>query len=143
MVDDKTPPAALLELARRHAQAEAEDDMAATLATLEPQPAYEFFPAGRGFSGLPATRRYYRHFFEFVRPRIAGYTLHGEWLGPDGLAQEYSLQVRGDDGRVGEHRMIGILLFGRTALAGERMYGSEELFRLLVGPMWDELAPIA
>ncbi len=128
-------------ISRRHAEAEGADDLAGTLATLDADPVYDFFPAGRRFTGMDATRRYYEHFFANVRPHIAGYTMHGEWLSDDGLAQEYTLVVRGDDGALREHRMIGILNFGREGLAGERMHGSDELFRFLVGPLWDEIAP--
>lgn len=129
-------------IARRHAEAEANDDLAGTLATLDADPVYEFFPAGRRFTGMAATRRYYEHFFANVRPRIAGYTLHGEWLSDAGLAQEYSVVVRDTDGMQREHRLIGILNFGDGALAGERWFGSDGLFRLPFGPMWDELAPL-
>jgi hypothetical protein len=127
-------------IARRHAEAEGADDLAGTLATLDPDPVYEFFPSGRRFTGMDATRRYYEHFFANVRPRIAGYTMHAEWLSDTGLAQEYTVVVREDDGSLREHRMIGILNFGSGALAGERLHGSDELLRFLVGPLWDEIA---
>lgn len=135
-------PPAMIELAHRHAQAEAEGDLEGTLATLEPEPVYCFFPAGRRFTGMASTRRFYRHFFAEVQPRIESYALHGEWTGAEGVAQEYSLVMRGDDSARTTHRILGILTFGRTALSGERLYASDELLRLLVGPLWDELERI-
>jgi hypothetical protein len=139
VTDGRLSQQELLAIARRHAQAEAEDDLEGTLATLEAEPVYEFFPSGRRFTGMANTRRYYEHFFANVRPRIESYALHGEWMSADGLAQEYSVVVRADDGSRREHRLIGILNFGSTALTGERLHGSDELFRFLVGPLWDEI----
>ena len=136
------PPHKLLDIARRHAAAEAAGDLAATLATLEAEPVYTFYPAQVGFIGMAATRRYYEHFFAYVLPRIQGYTLHGEWENDFGLAQEYTVVVRHDDGLAREHRILGILTFGPHALSGERLYASDELFRFLIGPLWNELERI-
>ena len=136
------PPNKLLDIARRHAAAEAAGDLAATLATLEAEPVYTFYPAQVGFVGMAATRRYYEHFFAYVLPRIQGYTLHGEWENDFGLAQEYTVVVRHDDGLAREHRILGILTFGPHALSGERLYASDELFRFLIGPLWNELERI-
>ena len=137
-----TAPHKLLDIARRHAAAEAAGDLAATLATLEAEPVYTFYPAQVGFVGMAATRRYYEHFFAYVLPRIQGYTLHGEWENDFGLAQEYTVVVRHDDGLAREHRILGILTFGPHALSGERLYASDELFRFLIGPLWNELERI-
>ena len=135
-------PRSLLESARAHAAAEAAGDLAGTLATLEPVPVYTFYPAGVGFTGMEPTRRYYEHYFSYVAPRIAGYTLLSEFESEDGLAQEYTVVVRHDDGRTREHRILGILTFGPTKLSGERLYATDEFFRFLVGPLWDELSPL-
>jgi len=132
----------LLDIARRHAAAEAAGDLAGTLATLEAEPVYTFYPAQVGFAGMAATRCYYEHFFAYVLPRIQGYTLHGEWENDFGLAQEYTVVVRHDDGLAREHRILGILTFGPHALSGERLYASDELFRFLIGPLWNELERI-
>ena len=130
----------MIELAHAHAAAEGALDLEGTLATLEPDPHYEFFPAGRSFRGMANTRRYYEYFFAEAMPRIAGSALHGEWSSGEGLAQEYSVTVRGNDGATREYRIVGIIKFGREKLTGERLYASDELFRFLVGPLWDEIA---
>jgi hypothetical protein len=132
----------MLDLAHAHAAAEGAGDLAGTLATLEPVPVYTFYPAGVGFTGMDRTRRYYEHYFSNVASRIAGYTMHGEFESEAGLAQEYTVVVRHGDARTVEHRILGILTFGRTALSGERLYASDEFFRSLIGPLWDELERI-
>ncbi|MBK7813605.1 MAG: hypothetical protein IPJ52_04465 [Rhodocyclaceae bacterium] len=45
-------------LAHRHAQAEGDADVEATLATMEADPAYYFYPAGRKFIGMANTWRF-------------------------------------------------------------------------------------
>ena len=37
---------------------------------------------------------------------------------------------------------LGILVFGDTKLTGERLYASEELYRMMVGPVYDEAVPV-
>ena len=53
----------LVAVAHRHAAAEAEGDLEATLATLEDDPRYELLPTGIVFNGREAARTYYEHFF--------------------------------------------------------------------------------
>lgn len=135
----KLTQAQLLEIAHRHAQAEAACDVAAIMRTLEPSPVYEFQPLGRGFSGAEMTRRWYQTFVLEFMPRVGGFSLRGEWLGDSGLVQEYQVAVRGDDGRLRDYPVLGILLFGELALRGERIYASEELVRLMAGSIWSQL----
>lgn len=132
----------MLEIARRHAQAEAAGDFEATLATLVAEPEYTFFPAARRFRGMQATRRFYRHFFDHVQPRIERYTMHGEWTGEPGVIHEVTLYLREPVGDCTEHRMLAILTFDPSGMTGERMYGSDELLRFLAGPLWDEIERI-
>ncbi|SNS61170.1 hypothetical protein SAMN06295912_11070 [Sphingomonas laterariae] len=135
---------ALIVAAHNHASAEALGDIDAILATMEGEPVYDFYPVGRRFSGMDRTRRYYRHFVDNVMPRIAGYQLHQEWLGEGGVVQEYSVDVRDESGDgLTRHRILGILTFGEALLSGERLYADEAFFRILIGPIWDELEPIA
>jgi len=136
---------ALAEVARRHAEVEGAGDLDAILATMEGEPVYDFHPVGRRFTGMARTRRYYAYFIEHVRPRIAGFEQHSEWLGPDGLVQEYSVSIMPEDmaGTPVTHRVLGILTFGSERLSGERLYSDDAFFRFLIGPLWDELEPIA
>jgi hypothetical protein len=138
----KLSRAQLIAIAHRHGQAEAARDLPAILDTLDAEPVYEFFPVGLGFRGAEATRRWYEAFVNEFMPRVSDSALYGEWIGDTGVAQEYSVQVRGDDGRLATYRIVGILMFGETGLKGERIYAAEELLRLLAGSMWSELRPL-
>jgi hypothetical protein len=133
--------AELLAIAHEHAAAEANGDLAATLATLEAEPVYELFPVGLRMIGAPRARRYYEHFFRTVLPRITGYQLHGEWINELGVLQEYTVSYRYENDRRREFRIVGLLAFGETALRGERLYADTEFLQILFGPLWSELEP--
>jgi hypothetical protein len=53
-------PLAVLALCHEHADAEAVFDIDRVLATLVPEPLYEFYPAGRVLSGWTGIERFYR-----------------------------------------------------------------------------------
>ncbi|WP_380872832.1 hypothetical protein ACFB49_37360 [Sphingomonas sp. DBB INV C78] len=132
----------LIVTAHRHAEAEGSGDMDAILATLEGEPVYDFYPVSRRFTGMDRTRRYYRHFIDTVMPLIAGFDLRDEWVGDAGVIQEYDVTLKAADGPATRHRILGILTFGEERLSGERLYADEAFFRILIGPIWDELEPI-
>lgn len=134
---------ALVDVAKRHADAEDKGDLDAILATMEDNPVYDLYPIGRTFSGMEMTRRYYEHFVSTARHQIAGFELHSEWVGDAGVAQEYTVLLKNPNGAPTSHRIFAILTFGKTKLSGERMYADETLLRCLVGPLWDELEPIS
>jgi hypothetical protein len=131
----------LIAVARAHAEAEAAGDLEATLATLDPDPVYELQPVGLTLSGMDAVRRYYAHFFSSFASRSVGGQLRSEWVGDDGLAQEYVVEMSMPDGGVEVHSILGVLVFGRTGLAGERIWASERVLRALFGPLYDEAVP--
>jgi hypothetical protein len=133
--------AELTAIAHRHAAAESEGDLAATLATLEPDPVYELYPVGLRMTGLPLARRYYAHFFAHVAPRIAGYQMLGEWINELGVLQEYRVSVGYEQAPARDFRIMGLLRFGDAALAGERLYADTEILRILFEPVWGELEP--
>ena len=126
----------LVEIAYRHAAAEAGGDLAATLATLEPDPVYEFEPAGLVLRGLPAVKVYYEHFFSTFQPTIAGYELRSEWVNDAGLGQEYWIDLRLPNGATERQAVVGILLFGKQGLTGERIYASDRMLRSMFGPAY-------
>jgi hypothetical protein len=132
----------LLAIAYAHARAEGEDDLATTMATLEAEPVYELQPMGLKLVGRELAQQYYEWFFPNFRPLVVGYELRAEWANEHGVAQEYVIDVRGEDGTVERHAVIGILTFGTTALAGERVWGSERILRLMFGPLYDLAVPI-
>jgi hypothetical protein len=129
-------------VALEHARAETDGDLETTLATLEDDCVYELQPVRRRLVGKDRARRYYEWFFANFMPRVDNYELRGEWLDQGGLLQEYTMWVRGDDGNVGRYDLIGVLTFGTDRLSGERLYGNEEILRLLFGPLYDETGPL-
>jgi hypothetical protein len=129
-------------LARAHAAAERNGDLAATLATLEPDPLYELFPIGLSFRGMSATRVYYDHFFADFRAIARGSDIHSEWANDRGVVQEYTIRIRPPGSGDERHRVVAIFTFGETALAGERVYASERFLRLLFGPAFELAVPI-
>ncbi len=132
----------MIELAHAHAAAEGSGDLETTLATLEADPVYELQPEGRVLRGIDAVRRYYEHFFTNFQPLVEGYDLRSEWITEEGVGQEYIIHVRLPDGRREDHAIIGILLFGKTRLAGERLWAGERLLRLMMGPVYDSATPM-
>ena len=140
----KMPAQHLIDAANAHVVAEGAADYDATLATLEGDPVYELLPVGLRMRGMDAAKRYYRHFFANVQPRMntEKATVHGSWLGETGLTIEYTVYYRGRDEIERPYRILGILTFGEKALTGERVYADEELLKEMFAPIWDELEPM-
>ena len=134
--------AELVAIARAHAEAEGRNDLATTLATLEPEPVYELQPIGRVMRGLAAARIYYEHFFAHFRPLVRGFELRSEWVTAEGVGQEYVITLRTPEGGSERHPVIGILTFGIDALSGERVYASERLLRRMLGPAFALTEPL-
>ena len=133
----------LIAIALAHAAAEALDDPAPVLATLEDDCVYELQPRGVVLHGLDLARRYYDHFFSTFRPLVAGYAQRGEWTDDRGVGQEYTIWTRtGAGGGLERHEVIGILTFGTERLSGERVYGSDRLLELMFGPVLADARPL-
>src|ERR1700760_1417606 len=129
----------LVKNALRHSAAEAGRDMAGPMGTLEDDPVYDLMPIGLRMKGHDRARRYYEHYFANVGPRITHFALVAEWIGKDGINQEYDVVFRHDDGSEKIHRILGILTFGKTKMTGERIYTDEEMLKIMFAPVWDEL----
>ena len=132
----------LIAMAHAHALAEAEDDYDTVMATLEDDPVYELQPLNVAFRGRDAAKVYYDYFFGTVKPMIAGYDLRNEWANDQGVAQEYVIHFALPDGTKESHAVMAVLTFGTTALSGERLYASDRLYELLMGPAMDLAKPI-
>jgi hypothetical protein len=134
---------AMVAVAHAHAAAEAEDDIEATMATLDEDPLYELMPMGRALRGRDCARAYYEHFFATCRPRVAHYDLRSEWVTDEGVGQEYTMYLSEPDGTTTRHDIIGILTFGSGGrLSGERIYASDELLEIMFGPVLSESVPV-
>ncbi len=141
---DMSDPETNLATARAHAEAEGAGDMEATMNTLGPDPVYELLPIGRLLKGRDNARAYYEHFFTNFAHRIAGYTLRAEWVTDEGLGQEYQVFIDEPGGGRRRFDIVGILLFGADGLlAGERIYASDELFAMMVGPLLERTEPVS
>lgn len=126
-----------------HNLTEGAQDIDAILETMEGEPTYEYYPAGKTFTGMDKTRRLYRHFIDEVQPRMVSHNLVSESVGPHGVVQEFDLCVRLiGDSEPSWHRIMAILVFGENGLTGERMYAGDALLRTLAGPLWEEMTPI-
>jgi len=132
----------LVAVALQHAQAEAEGDIATTMATLEDNCVYEFQPSRRVLRGKALAERYYEYFFNNTNMTIDSYTMRNEWVSDDGLGQEYVIEVTLADGTKRTYNIVGILTFGKEKLSGERLYASDEFLDLLVGPIYAEAEPL-
>lgn len=132
----------LVAIALDHSNAEAAGDLSRTLGTLEANPVYDLYPLALRFTGADATRRYYLHFFAEVAPKIAGYRMISQWIGDDGVVQEYDIDIALGEYPARTFRVLGILTFGETAMSGERIYADPEVLRFMFASVWNELRPI-
>lgn len=136
-------PQTLLALCHEHAGAEAELDMDRVLATLVPEPRFEFFPMRRAVSGRAAIERFYREQYPAFAPRVRGYEVLGEWTNEVAALQEYTIDLAEDDGRVVTYHVISMMPGDDATglLTGERLYCDDGFVRALLGPLHDLLEP--
>ena len=126
-----------------HFRTEQAGDMAATLATLEDDPIYEFQPVGRGLRGMDAVTRFYDFFFNDRVVQFEDSLIRNTWVTEHGLGFEFTVHARMPDTSLQDFALCAILTFGQHKLTGERLYASEEFLRHLMGPVLDETVPIA
>ena len=132
------------EVGTLHATLEGDGDLEGTMKTLVDVPVYEFWPMGKRMVGADAVLRYYTHLIEDFIPRQIGYTMIEETLIESALSQEYIIELHGPDGPE-SHRVLGVLYAAKESpglLGGERIWGSEEFLRRMIGPVWDQLESI-
>lgn len=126
-----------------HSASESGTDVDAILATIDPDPVFEFYPVGKRFTGMEMARRYYTNFVTDFGPRTIKFTQLAESVGPEGVVQEYILTIQhdGDDAPT-SHHVVGTVVFGQNGISGERICSDEKFLRTLLGPVWDELETI-
>ena len=143
--DEKWTAESMHALGMRHATAEAEGDLEATMATLVDEPVYEFWPMGKKMVGTDAVLRYYEHLVSDFMPSQIGYRMIAETVSAEALSQEYVIELHGEDGQPETHRVLGVLFAandGSGLMGGERIWGSDAFLRRMIGPIWDELESI-
>jgi len=128
----------VLEIARAHSQAEERRELEPLMATMIPEPVFEFHPPGGRLVGGARIRRHYEQFLARFMALVEGTTLLGEWVDESGSVQEYLIHLR-IDGKLESHGVVAVLYASGDRLGGERLYGSQRLLRLMLGPMEAEL----
>lgn len=138
-------PVAVLALCHEHAAAEAELDIDRVLATLVPDPIYEFHPAARSLSGWAAIEDFYRNQYRRFVACVTGFEMGGEWANGHGAIQDYVIEVRGSDGHPVRHRVLSMMPVDEVTakIAGETLFCADEFARLLLGPLWEATKPLA
>ena len=142
---DTMDPKAVLDLCREHAGAEAELDMDRVLATLVPNPRFDFFPLAMQVSGRDKIERFYREQYPRFAPQVIGYEVLREWTNEEAALQEYVIEVAEDDGRTSTYHVMSMMPVDEESglLTGERLYCDEGFVRALLGPLFTLLEPVA
>jgi len=110
------------------------------MATMISEPVFEFHPPGGRLVGGARIRRHYEQFIARFMTLVEGTTLLGEWVNETASVQEYEIHLR-IDGKRETHGVVAVLYASGDRLGGERLYGSERLLKLMLGPMLAELEP--
>jgi hypothetical protein len=129
----------VLDLCHEHAAAEAQMDMERVLATLVPDPIFEYFPLGRVMAGWAKVERFYRDQYpRFVRD-VVGFELLDEWVNEHAALQEYKITIAGHEHAT--YHVMSIMQVDQASelLTGERLYCDEAFVRALLGPLYDSL----
>ena len=134
---------ALAQMALRHIEAEDRGDIEATLATFEADAAFELYPCGLKLAGRERIRRYYEHFFAVSRQRCSHYVVHGYGFGETAMSIEITVTIDYAGGISRDFRTLTVFPYGEAALRGERIYADTEFFRVIFGPLFAEMEPLA
>lgn len=116
----------MVKLVLRDAQAEADRDLEATMATLVDDPYFEIWPNGYTFSGREAVTEWYRPYLTRLTPApIEPVNNLNLWCGDDTLVSEDIAVMQFNDGSRGPIRTLSIWSFEGALLKGERAYFDE------------------
>ncbi len=124
-----------------HAQLEQEGKYEPLLETVCEDPIYEFHPPGGRLCGLDVIRDYYTRFLDEFMPLVEEVHFIGEWTTPEACVHEYQLGLR-IDGEIEYHQVMGAIYGSGDRIGGERLYGTEKLMDLMLGPFKSQLTPI-
>jgi hypothetical protein len=137
-------PAKALALCHEHATAEAAGEIDRVLATMVPEPLFEFFPIAGSLLGNEQIERFYREHYPRFTERVTGYEMLHEWTNEAGALQEYRVDVDAGVGGKVTYWVMSMMPVDDASglLTGERVYSDEGFVRDLLGPMYEELQPI-
>lgn len=158
-VIDEARKALLLKLFWDHSRAEAEGDVDAVMATLAPEPLFEFYPAGYRVTSFESVRAFYSRVLPVLRGRMragpgsAGFGVgHGNYHEDLMWFSSNSLIVREDlfftDRHGVERNLVHMALFTLkgSLLEGERMWTTAaqiDLFDEVLGPGFANLPGVS
>jgi hypothetical protein len=136
-------PHRVLELCQEHAGAEAVEDIDRVLATLCPEPRFEFFPMAKQVRGWDNIEAFYRTQYGKFSPLVVGYEVIGEWTNEIAALQEYVIDVN-EQGTVNRYHVVSMMPADEASglLQGERLYCDDGFVHALLGPLVDLLEPI-
>ena len=128
-------------VARAHSEAEERCELEPLMATMVPEPVFEFHPPGARLVGGARIRRHYEQFIARFMPLVEGTELLSQCVNETASVQEYRIHLR-IDGRRETHGVVAVLYASDDRLGGERLYGSQRLLELMLGKMKAELEPL-
>ena len=131
----------MVELGSRHAELEGRGDLEPLLATVHPEPVYEFHPVHKQMTGFDKVRRYYEQFIVHFLPLRSSVELLGQWASESELVQEYRVALELDSGTE-SYNVVAILWEKDGLLGGERVYADEQFLRRMLGDLFGELEEI-
>lgn len=136
-------PQRVLNLCREHAEAEAIEDVPRVLATLCPDPKFEFFPLRKQIRGWDNIETFYRTQYGKFAPLVVGYEVIGEWTNEVAALQEYVIDVA-EAGATRRYHVISMMPADEPSglLSGERLYCDDGFVYALLGPLAALLEPI-
>jgi hypothetical protein len=145
--------AAMLEMVRKHMDAEIRQDIEAVMATLVADPYYEIHPLGLRIRGPLAVREMYKKLlpgsFDYIVESKAMTFNTGDpanvWIGPEGVVIREFCTVQPPSGARFEISEMAIFSFDGALLKGEQFYCNaplSELFKNALGPEFEKLAGV-
>jgi hypothetical protein len=117
--------------------AELSGDLDAILSTFHEHSVFEFLPIGRRLAGRENVRRFYEQMVRDFVPRVVGYRASETYWSDSGMVMEEELTLNVDHGAPKVVHFVVITGVLEERLWGERLYGDEEFFRLLLGNLFD------
>lgn len=113
-----------LEVIRIHAQAEYDNDVEATMATVCDNPRYELITLGLALTTKDAVREFYSRTLPPGAERKLSGELRLELSGPDTVVGEYYIDMV-MDGEPKRSRVLSVIVMEGDLFKGERVYGDQ------------------
>ncbi len=120
----------------RHATAEAQLDVEATMATFAANPRWELEPLGLLMEGSAAIREFYRRTLASLNDCLEEAEQTALYAGVDHLVTEYLIAARHPDGVVRPTKLLALFTFSGPEVTSERVYtdlGYAHLYAIALG----------